>query len=204
MCKLQGMNYLAHLHLGGDAPAQLLGSLYGDFVKGPLAGQWPADIEAAIRLHRRIDAFTDSHPLQARARARFPAERRRYAGILLDLFFDHCLALHWADYAAEPLPQFTGRVYRVLAAEPALPGRLALIAPRMAEQDWLGSYRDFAVLERVLAGMSRRLSRAGVLDGSLAELERLYQPLSADFRSFYPELVEFARRARNVGWISEA
>ncbi|MEX6502284.1 ACP phosphodiesterase [Pseudomonas zhanjiangensis] len=190
------MNYLAHLHLGGDAPAQLLGSLYGDFVKGPLAGQWPADIEAAIRLHRRIDAFTDSHPLQAQARARFAVERRRYAGILLDLFFDHCLALHWSDYAAEPLEQFTGRVYRVLDAEPALPGRLALIAPRMAAQDWLGSYREFAVLEQVLAGIGRRLSRPGLLDGSLIELERLYQPLSEDFRQFYPELVEFARRLR--------
>ena len=103
------MNYLAHLHLGGDTPAQLLGSLYGDFVKGPLAGQWPADIEAAIRLHRRIDVFTDSHPLQAQARARFALERRRYSGILLDVFFDHCLALNWGDYAAEPLPRFTGR-----------------------------------------------------------------------------------------------
>lgn len=185
------MNYLAHLHLGGDAPAQLLGSLYGDFVKGPLAGQWPADIEAAIRLHRRIDVFTDSHPLQAQARARFPAERRRCSGILLDLFFDHCLALHWADYAAEPLPQFTGRVYRVLAAEPRLPERLALIAPRMAAQDWLGSYRDFAVLEQVINGMGRRLSRPGLLEGSLIELERLYEPLSADFRAFYPQLQYF-------------
>ena len=69
------MNYLAHLHLGGSQPAQLLGSLYGDFVKGPLNGRWPAQIEAAIRLHRRIDAFTDSHPLQARARARVRARR---------------------------------------------------------------------------------------------------------------------------------
>ncbi len=190
------MNYLAHLHLGGEAPSQLLGSLYGDFVKGPLAGQWPADIEAAIRLHRRIDAFTDSHPLQAQARARFPLARRRYAGILLDLFFDHCLARNWSDYASEPLPAFTGRVYRVLAAEPTLPGRLALIAPRMAAQDWLGSYREFAVLEQVLAAMGRRISRPGVLDGSLAELERLYQPLSEDFRQFYPELMAFARQAQ--------
>ncbi|MNG36015.1 acyl carrier protein phosphodiesterase [compost metagenome] len=74
----------------------------------------------------------------------------------------------------------------------------------MAAQDWLGSYRDFAVLEQVLAGIGRRLSRPEVLDGSLAELERLYMPLSEDFRQFYPELLEFARRARNVGWISEA
>jgi acyl carrier protein phosphodiesterase len=35
-----------------------------------------------------------------------------------------------------------------------------------------------------------------VLDGSLGELERLYWPLSEDFRQFYPELLEFARRLR--------
>ncbi|MEA1607579.1 acyl carrier protein phosphodiesterase [Pseudomonas spirodelae] len=192
------MNYLAHLHLGGDAPAQLLGSLYGDFVKGPLAGQWPADIEAAIRLHRCIDVFTDSHPLQLQARARFPAERRRYAGILLDVFFDHCLALNWADYAAEPLPIFTGRVYQVLNSEPRLPERLALIAPRMAAQDWLGSYREFAVLAQVVAGIDRRLSRPGLLIGGLVELQQLYQPLLADFQQFYPELQAFVAREREL------
>ncbi|PZQ34464.1 MAG: ACP phosphodiesterase, partial [Ectopseudomonas oleovorans] len=90
---------------------------------------------------------------------------------------------------------FTREVYRVLAAEPELPGRLALMAPRMAAQDWLGSYREFAVLEQVIAGMQRRLSRPQLLDGSLAELERLYQPLSEDFRAFYPELIAFARQA---------
>ena len=190
------MNYLAHLHLGGPQPEQLLGSLYGDFVKGPLGGRFTPELEAAIRLHRRIDAFTDAHPRVRLAVARFPAERRRYAGILLDLFFDHCLACHWGDYADEPLPRFTARVYRVLAGEAALPGRLALIAPRMAEQDWLGSYREFAVLERVLANMQRRLSRPAGLDGALAELERLYPVLLEDFRDFYPQLMAFARTAR--------
>ncbi|MDX5372161.1 MAG: ACP phosphodiesterase [Pseudomonadaceae bacterium] len=190
------MNYLAHLHLGGDAPAQLLGSLYGDFVKGPLQGRFAAELEAAIRLHRRIDAFTDAHPLIERARARFPAERRRTSGILLDLFFDHCLARDWADFADEPLDGFTARVYRLLAAQPELPPRLASIAPRMAAQDWLGSYRDFAVLEQVLLSMSRRLSRPQLLVGAMDELQRLYHPLSADFRAFYPELQAFARTAR--------
>ena len=189
------MNYLAHLHLGGNEPQQLLGSLYGDFVKGRLEGRFPARLEAAIRLHRRIDAFTDSHPVVAQARARFPAERRRTSGIVLDLFFDHCLARDWGRFADEPLGQFTGRVYRVLAAQPELPERLAYIAPRMAAQDWLGSYSDFAVLEAVLQGMSRRLSRPQLLHGAMSELERLYEPLSCDFREFYPELQRFAVQA---------
>lgn len=190
------MNYLAHLHLGGDAPAELLGSLYGDFVKGPLAGQWPAAIEAGIALHRRIDAFTDSHPLQAQARARFPAQRRRVAGIFLDLFFDHCLARDWQQYSDQPLQRFTSRVYGLLAAEAQLPGNLQHIAPRMAAQDWLGSYRDFEVLEQVIAGMSRRLSRPGLLDGGLEDLRGLYEPLSDDFSAFYPALMRFAREQR--------
>ena len=94
-----------------------------------------------------------------------------------------------------PLPAFTGQVYRVLAEEPALPERLAFIAPRMAAQDWLGSYRDFAIIEQVLVGMSRRFSRPGLLDGAFAEIERLYEPLSDTFRRFYPELQGFASEA---------
>lgn len=188
------MNYLAHLHLGGQRPGQLLGSLYGDFVKGLLQGRWPADIEAGIRLHRQIDVYTDSHPVVLQAKQRFPSERRRYAGILVDLFFDHCLAAHWDDYAEVPLQQFTARVYQVLRDEAELPGKLAQIAPRMAAQDWLGSYREFAVMEQVIAGMSRRLSRPEGLAGGLAELEQLYEPLLQDFREFYPALEAFAGR----------
>ncbi len=189
------MNYLAHLHLGGQQPEQLLGSLYGDFVKGPLAGRFSLPLEAAIRLHRQIDVFTDSHPLVLQSLGRFPRERRRYAGIILDVFFDHCLAAHWQDYAEQPLEQFTGRVYQVLAAQADLPGRLAQIAPSMAADDWLASYRDFAVLEQVFRGIARRLSRPEGMDGALELVDALYAPLMDDFRRFYPELQAFAGKA---------
>jgi len=187
------MNYLAHLHLGGQRPGQLLGSLYGDFVKGRLQGQFSPEIEAAIALHRSIDIFTDRHPLVGESLSRFSLTRRRYAGIVLDVFFDHCLARDWTLYADRPLEIFTGDVYRALAAEPHLPGRLAQIAPYMAADDWLGSYREFQVLEQVLQGISRRLSRPEELACAMRELERLYQPLSEDFRAFYPELQAFSR-----------
>lgn len=194
--RLRLMNYLAHLHLGGQQPEQLLGSLYGDFVKGPLDGRYAQRLEAAIRLHRQIDVFTDSHPLVLNALGRFPRERRRYAGIIVDVFFDHCLARHWADYAEQPLSEFTGRVYQVLQAEqPNLPGRLAQIAPYMAADDWLGSYREFAVLEQVFRGIARRLSRPEGMAGAMAEVRALYMPLLEDFRQFYPELQAFAQQA---------
>ncbi|MNI65187.1 Acyl carrier protein phosphodiesterase [compost metagenome] len=187
------MNYLAHLHLGGQRPGQLLGSLYGDFVKGRLQGQFAPEVEAAIQLHRRIDVFTDRHPLVDVALSRFSLTRRRYAGIVLDVFFDHCLARDWALYADRPLELFTSDVYRVLSSERQLPDRLARIAPYMVADDWLGSYREFEVLEQVLRGIARRLTRPEELAGAMQELRGLYEPLSEDFRLFYPQLQDFAR-----------
>lgn len=187
------MNYLAHLHLGGQRPGQLLGSLYGDFVKGRLQGQFAPEVEAAIQLHRRIDVFTDRHPLVDVALSRFSLTRRRYAGIVLDVFFDHCLARDWALYADRPLEVFTSDVYRALSSEPQLPDRLARIAPYMVADDWLGSYREFDVLEQVLRGISRRLTRPEELAGAMQELRALYEPLSEDFRLFYPQLQVFAQ-----------
>jgi acyl carrier protein phosphodiesterase len=186
------MNYLAHLHLGGQRPGQLLGSLYGDFVKGRLQGQFDPEVEAAIALHRRIDVFTDRHPLVDIALGRFSETRRRYAGIVLDVFFDHCLARDWTLYADRPLEQFTADVYHVLSRERQLPERLAKIAPHMVANDWLGSYREFEVLEQVLRGISRRLTKPEELAGAMAELRRLYEPLSEDFSLFYPQLQDFA------------
>ena len=131
---------------------------------GSLQGRFPPALEASIRLHRHIDSYTDSHPLVLAALARFPVS----GGVLpgsSDVFFDHCLARHWDDYAEQPLSAFTGDFYRVLLAEPALPGRLAHIAPFMAADDWLGAYGDFDTLEQVFRGIARRLSRPEGMDG---------------------------------------
>ena len=192
------MNYLAHLHLGGQRPDELLGSLYGDFVKGRLQGVYSPQIESAIQLHRSIDVFTDAHPLVDQSLSRFSQTRRRYAGIVLDVFFDHCLARDWAQYAEGPLDRFTSGFYQVLVTQPQLPKRLAAIAPHMAADDWLSSYRDFAVLEQVFRGIARRLSRPEELAGAMADLHALYEPLSEDFRAFYPQLQTYARQQRSL------
>ena len=104
--------------------------------------------------------------------------------------------MHWHKYADEPLRTFTARAYQALQEEETrLPGKLALIAPRMAAQDWLGSYRNFAVMEQVVTAMSRRLSRPEGLAGGAIELERLYEPLQQDFHDFYPLLQAFAKQS---------
>ena len=105
------MNWLAHLHLARDSDAALLGALLGDFALGTSGLDcWGAVEHREILVHRRVDRFTDTHPAVEALRARFPDGRRRYAGIVLDLYFDHCLARDWSRWSDTALDAFTARV----------------------------------------------------------------------------------------------
>jgi acyl carrier protein phosphodiesterase len=189
------VNFLAHLYLSPETPDALIGSLLGDFVKGPVerAG-YNAEITGGIRLHRAVDTFTDAHPAFAASRARVSPARRRYAGILVDLFYDHFLARHWRDYHDQRLETFAAGVYGVLLDRAAtLPEPAGRMVGFMVRQDWLVSYRDVDAVGGALERMGRRLTRGNALLGSAAELESAYEGFEADFRTFMPEVSDFAR-----------
>lgn len=191
------MNFLAHAWLAGDSSADRLGGLMGDFVKGPLPAGLPPDIAEGVRLHRAIDSFADTHPVFRSACARVPAERRRAAGILVDMFFDHFLALRWDEFGEAPLPVFTADAYRLMSAHHALlPPRLQRILPWMTEDDWLASYRDVEAVGFALDRMSQRLSRPGLLAGAGSVLREEYDGLQADFLAFMPAARRFADAQR--------
>lgn len=188
------MNFLAHLRLGPDEPQQALGGLLGDFVKGPVGAiELPDSVRQGIWLHRSIDAFTDRHPLVARSKARVTGERRRYAGIMVDMFYDHLLARHWEQFADESLASFTGRMYQAVLAQQALmPERARRVLVRMAEDDWLSSYAQLPNLHLALNNMSHRLRPGNPLPGAVDELENDYRGFEADFMAFMPEVIDFA------------
>lgn len=192
------MNYLAHVMLGEQTDDGVLGSLLGDFVKGRVGARYPHAVARGIRLHRRLDTFTDTHPATLASRRRFTGERRRVAGIIVDVCYDHFLCREWERYSSEPLESFTRRVYAVLERRrESLPDRLRGLAPRMADEDWLGSYAVLGRVGRVLDGISRRLREPHRLAGSLPDIETHYRGLARDFDAFFPEAVAHARRLRD-------
>lgn len=192
------MNYLAHAYLAGDADSDRLGGLLGDFVKGPLPGGLPADLAAGVALHRRIDSYADAHPAFQRSRARVSAARRRYAGVMVDMFYDHLLAAHWETYSALPLTQYSRGVYDLLDAHVALlPERLGQVRIWMRKDDWLCSYRTLQgtgdALDRIAL---HRLSRPGSLPGAIAELAEDYAGFTADFIEFMRDAVVMTAQVR--------
>jgi acyl carrier protein phosphodiesterase len=192
------MNYLAHIYLARHSDDAMIGALLGDFVKPHSGGQFSAEIAEEIVTHRKIDAFTDSHPVVLQGKGLFEGPGRRYAGILLDVFYDHVLAANWERYAGMPLDGFIERFYSALGRRAdILPENVARMAPHMVEQDWIGSYVDYAGVEIAVRRISTRLSRNGdVMRGALVDLERNYEQLAAGFHLFFPDLIDFVERRR--------
>ena len=189
------MNYLAHLYLSEPSEDAWLGSLLGDFVKGPMDGRYSADITRGIVLHRKIDTFTDAHPVVLQSKSRISTQRRRYAGIMIDMFYDHFLAKYWHEFHAQPLGAFTARIYAILERRHAiLPERLQQMAPKMAQWHWLESYADTGSIRTALDRLGQRLTRENRLLDSADELTEHYARLETDFREFLPQVREFAHR----------
>jgi acyl carrier protein phosphodiesterase len=194
------VNYLAHVFLSRETPEAILGALYGDFVKGAPEPAHSSAIRAAIALHRAIDRFTDAHRLTCASRALVSPARRRFAPILIDVFYDHFLARRWHEYCDLPLATFARQVYDVLLTHYAqLPARLQFVAPRMAAHDWFGAYAGLDGMDAAVNGIARRLARharAAALHGGVEELRDNYDALDEHFRAFFPELVRFADEHR--------
>ncbi|NDK97520.1 ACP phosphodiesterase [Photorhabdus bodei] len=188
------MNFLAHLHLATLADSSLLGNLMADFVRGNPEGQYSADVVAGIRMHRRVDVLTDTHPLVIQARHLFSAPYRRVAPITLDIIWDHFLSLNWDKLVPTySLPAFIHHARNQI--EPHLyytPEKFQELNEFLWPQNWLIRYADLAFIADVLKGMARRHPRLSALSGSFQDIEQHYADFEALFWQFYPYMMEKA------------
>ena len=186
------MNFLAHLHLAercAGTSGALTGAVLGDFVKGPVQDDLPGDISLGVRLHRRIDAVSNTLPGVRDSARRFPRNLRRYAPPLIDVLADHFLTLAWERHESIPLPEFTARAYRHLAQSMDLfPEPGARFVRYAADCDLFASYADWRVVERAIGSIARRLRINHELPTLNATIEQELPALHADFDAYYPDL----------------
>lgn len=186
------MNFLAHLYLAGGDEALRLGALLGDFVRGEAPLQdYPPDLRDGIRMHRHVDSFVDTLESVTRLRATLQPPFRRYAGIIVDLGFDHELARRWMEFSPQPLAAFDREV-RVLLAKHAerVPEELARFMRYADRRGLFAAYAQPGEILHSLRGVGRRLSRPNPLhrvDEVWAELqprlETAFEPVLAALQS---------------------
>jgi acyl carrier protein phosphodiesterase len=183
------MNFLGHLYLSGNEPLVIVGNFMADAVKGRDLSRFPEEVQRGIRLHRAIDTLTDAHPLQRVGRDRLRPHAGRYAGVVMDLFYDHLLASGWAHWHPEPLDRFAQRMYALLQEHHhLLPERTRTMLPYMVSGDWLTSYAQVEGLGRALHGLSRRVPEGTVMQGAERVLQEHRNTYREEFQRFLPEL----------------
>ena len=193
------MNYLAHFHIARETQTSLVGAMLGDFVKGNRYQDYAPDIQTAIRLHRRIDAYTEDSLLIRNAKTMFEPKLRRFAGIALDVFWDHCLAKNFAAYGTVPLGDFVQEIYGALQANTqADNANFERVSYFMMTYDWLNSYAQLEGLTRALQGLSRRRPTLAPVAECITGLEEHGPVLEKMFEEFYPHLVAQSRE-----WVAE-
>ena len=192
------MNFLAHIALTSHDADAMLGALLGDFASRSEAALLPAAVQREIHLHRLVDTFTDQHPEVLAMKAGFASPARRYAGILLDIYFDLLLTRHWERWYPQSRTVMIADFYQHLQyREALLPPRLQSLLPRMVQEDWLASYGHWAGLERAVRRTASRLSRHGEhLIAGLPHLQAQDSVLEQGFLRFYPELIQHTETQR--------
>ena len=189
------MNFLAHALLAGDNPALIVGGVVGDWIKGSLPGALPDDLAQGVALHRSIDVFAESHPAFRRSRSRISRDRRRYAGVLVDVFYDHLLAQNWAAIHHQPLDEYCAAVYRLIRERlNDLPVSSHRALTLMANEDWLTSYAQIEGIADVLGRMSRRARQPNPLTNGEQEFLADVEGFTADFYAWLEDTKEFCER----------
>jgi len=184
------MNFLAHIYLSNDNPKIMVGNFIGDFVKGKhFADVFEPEIVKGIELHRVIDQYTDRHPVVHQSKAKLRAKYRHYAGVIVDIFYDHFLSKYWDNYHSVPLADYAKKIYAILGDHRAvLPAGVNGMLPYMVRDNWLVSYGSLQGIGQALRGISRRTRYDSKMNESIHELEEFYEEFREEFRTFFVDL----------------
>lgn len=191
------MNFLAHLYLARDDDDLMLGGLLGDFVRGRwVLRNYSHGVREGIELHRWIDSTTDRAPEVEALRTVFPDDFRRWAGIVIDLAFDHELARRWREFSTESLAGFDARIRTLLAANSELlPAPLVRFMDYADQRGLFATYRFEQEMLFSLRGVGRRMKRANPLDRTWEIWPALREPCRQAFSAYFPRLCgEVAQR----------
>ena len=178
--------------MSGKSQNLIIGNFLGDFVKGRLFGQYDKDIELGIKFHRAIDAYTDHHLLIKLSKNRFGPRFRRIGGIMVDIAYDHLLALSWDKFYDEPIDRFAKRVLEDVLIFEELPWEAENLAKMMLRKNSLEKYKNEEFLSDASLSIHKRLKHRTPMLEAPEVIKNVKAKLDRDFRFFYPQLIDFA------------
>lgn len=188
------MNFLSHLYLAGEAEGLIIGNYIADSVKGKAFELFSPAVQDGIVLHRKIDTFTDTHPVVDRSKQRLREKYRKYSSVIVDIYYDHYLAVNWQHYSDVSLNDFVKNVYKIIDLNHSvLPEKAVRFTEYMIKNNILVAYAKLEGIEKVLSGMAYRASFQSNMELAIHDLKEHYHLFEEEFREFFPELESYVQ-----------
>ena len=189
MATFKKMNFLAHIYLSGENDLIKIGNFMADGIRGKQFEHFPEDVQKGILLHRFIDTYTDSHDIFRTSTKRLHDRYHHYAGVIVDIVYDHFLAKNWTKYSDEELELFVKRFYHSLHDNyDILTEKTQGLMPYMIERNWLVSYRTTEGIQHILTQMDRRSKNISQMQFAVEELIEFYDEFEEEFTLFFEEM----------------
>ncbi|MEJ6473494.1 ACP phosphodiesterase [Pseudoalteromonas piscicida] len=184
------MNYLAHLYFAQPNAASHFGNLLGDFQNGVNIAALPKPVQQGLKTHLQVDKFTDSHAIVKESKLLFSPQRRRFAGIALDVLYDHFLIKHWDQYHTTPLDDFKQHSFVLLQSKlGVMPMSMQKVVSALTRDDWFATYESVSGVGLALDNIANRIRFKNQFSGSGSDIIKHYQTLEAGFNTFFPMLI---------------
>ncbi|MCW8108351.1 ACP phosphodiesterase [Alteromonas ponticola] len=184
------MNYLAHLYLAQPTADSFYGNLLGDFGGKRQVKRIALPVKRGLENHYLVDKFTDNDPAIRQAKDYFAAKRKRFAGIAIDVLFDHFLIAHWCDFHEQSLSTFKRKGFQLLNARIAdMPPRMQRTVISITKNDWFKSYETLDGVGLALDNIADNIRFTNSFSGAVEDIHRHYHELNTVFLDFFPRLI---------------
>jgi len=183
------MNFLAHIFLSGDDDDLKFGNFIGDWIKGKKFKKYSSAVQKGIILHRHIDSYTDSHPIVHKSIVRLRPAYGKYAGVAVDILYDHFLAANWSDYLSESLESYINKFHKlILNRFVKLPKKARRFAYPFIGNKRLLCYKDLHCIEDVFNKMAIYTSMPDNAEQAMPIINNFYDLFKKEFESFFSEV----------------
>ncbi len=188
------MNILVHYLLSDRNEKVVVGNVIADFIKGNKVQSFSPGIQKGIEIHKKIDSFSDQHPVVKETWALLQNDFGLYGRVITDIYYDHFLFKHWKEFSMFSFEDDMNFLYQCLQKNTGeFPPGVRRMTARIVALQWPVKYTNMSGLYQVFRSMSRRVAFENRFEMAVEVLKKEYATIDSHFLSFYPELRSYIR-----------
>lgn len=172
----------------------MVGNFIADGLPKPSIDHFPEGIQKGVRLHRKIDYFTDTHPIFTQSKRRFSQGFDKFSGILTDIYYDYFLAKNFHLFSDNDLFDYATYTYSVLKPfYEIFPVNSQRFYEYMTNRNILFEYSKLSSIELVLYHLSQRIKHPCELHKSIPIVKEQENEMEKEFFLFFEELISYSK-----------